>query len=157
MPAATSGSPAYRSINPQSRVPTLVHDGQRFTQSLAIIEYLDEMYHQPALLPRDPEARARVRMLSQIIACDIQPLQNTSTMKYLRETLKLDDAAADCLAARMDHARAGRVQCAPRARSPVRQVLSRRYADAWRTAAWCRRCSPRSDSAWIRRTIRASR
>ena len=86
--------PGYRTINPQARVPTLVHDGQRFTQSLAIIEYLDEMYHQPALLPRDPEARARVRMLSQIIACDIQPLQNTSTMKYLRETLKLDDAAA---------------------------------------------------------------
>ena len=85
--------PAYKAVNPQSRVPTLVHDGQRFTQSLAIIEYLDEMYHQPALLPRDPEGRARVRMLSQIIACDIQPLQNTSTTRYLKETLKLDDAA----------------------------------------------------------------
>jgi len=85
--------PAYKSVNPQSRVPTLVHDGQRFTQSLAIIEYLDEIYHQPALLPKDPEGRARVRMLSQIIACDIQPLQNTSTTRYLKETLKLDDAA----------------------------------------------------------------
>jgi maleylacetoacetate isomerase len=83
----------YREVNPQSRVPTLVHDGQRFSQSLAIIEYLDEMHHQPALLPRDPEGRARVRMLSQIIACDIQPLQNTSTTRYLKETLKLDDAA----------------------------------------------------------------
>jgi maleylpyruvate isomerase len=83
----------YKAINPQSRVPTLVHDGQRYTQSLAIIEYLDEMFHQPALLPRDPEGRARVRMLSQIIACDIQPLQNTSVTKYLKETLKLDDAA----------------------------------------------------------------
>jgi maleylpyruvate isomerase len=85
--------PAYKAVNPQSRVPTLVHDGQRFTQSLAIIEYLDEVYHQPALLPKDPEGRARVRMLSHIIACDIQPLQNTSTTRYLKETLKLDDAA----------------------------------------------------------------
>jgi maleylacetoacetate isomerase len=84
---------AYREVNPQSRVPTLVHDGQRFSQSLAIIEYLEETHHQPALLPRDPEGRARVRMLSQIIACDIQPLQNTSTTRYLKETLKLDEAA----------------------------------------------------------------
>jgi maleylacetoacetate isomerase len=82
----------YREINPQSRVPTLVHDGQRYTQSLAIIEYLEENFHQPALLPRDPEGRARVRMLSQIIAADIQPLQNTSTTRYLKEKLGLDDA-----------------------------------------------------------------
>jgi maleylacetoacetate isomerase len=84
---------AYRTVNPQGRVPTLVHDGQRFSQSLAIIEYLDEIHHQPALLPRDPEGRARVRMLSQIIACDIQPLQNTSTTRYLKEKLNLPDAA----------------------------------------------------------------
>lgn len=87
--------PEYKAINPQSRVPTLVHDGQRFTQSLAIIEYLEERFHQPALLPKDPEGRARVRMLSQIIACDIQPLQNTSTMRYLREKLRLDEAAVN--------------------------------------------------------------
>jgi len=83
----------YKKVNPQSRVPTLMHDGQPYGQSLAIIEYLEEMYHQPALLPKDPEARARVRMLSQIIACDIQPMQNTSTLRYLKEVLKLDDAA----------------------------------------------------------------
>jgi maleylacetoacetate isomerase len=70
-----------------------VHDGQRICQSLAIIEYLDEVFHQPALLPRDPIDRARVRMLSQIIASDIQPLQNTSTTRYLTEKLGLDDAA----------------------------------------------------------------
>ena len=83
----------YRAVNPQARVPTLVHDGLRIAQSLAIIEYLEEMFHQPALLPRDPEARARVRALSQIIASDIQPMQNTSTTRYLKESLKLDDAA----------------------------------------------------------------
>ena len=84
---------AYKQVNPQSRVPTLVHDGQRFTQSLAIIEYLDETFPDHRLIPRDPVDRARVRMLSQIIACDIQPLQNTSTTVYLKEKLKLDDAA----------------------------------------------------------------
>ena len=84
---------AYKSINPQSRVPTLVHDGQRFSQSLAIIEYLDEVFPGSKLLPHDPVDRARVRMLSQIIASDVQPLQNTSTTRYLKDVLKLDDAA----------------------------------------------------------------
>ena len=84
---------AYRELNPQSRVPTLVHDGQRISQSLAIIEYLDEVFPGTRLIPKDPIDRAQVRMLSQIIACDIQPLQNTSTTKYLTEQLKLDEAA----------------------------------------------------------------
>jgi maleylacetoacetate isomerase len=83
----------YREVNPQGRVPTLVHDGQRITQSLAIIEYLDEVFPGTRLIPKDPLDRARVRMLSQIIACDIQPLQNTSTTKYLKDKLHLDDAA----------------------------------------------------------------
>jgi maleylacetoacetate isomerase len=83
----------YQDVNPQSRVPTLVHDGQRFTQSLAIIEYLDETFPGVRLIPKDPVDRARVRMLSQIIACDIQPLQNTSTTKYLKEALHVDEAA----------------------------------------------------------------
>jgi len=86
-------SAQYRGVNPQSRVPTLVHDGQRFAQSLAIIEYLDETFPGTRLIPKDPVDRARVRMLSQIIACDIQPMQNTSTTRYLKERLKLDDAA----------------------------------------------------------------
>jgi maleylpyruvate isomerase len=86
-------SVAYKEVNPQSRVPTLVHDGQRFTQSLAIIEYLDETFPGNKLMPQNPVDRARVRMLSQIIACDIQPLQNTSTTRYLQEKLKVDETA----------------------------------------------------------------
>jgi maleylacetoacetate isomerase len=86
-------SAAYRAVNPQSRVPTLVHNGQRFHQSLAIIEYLDEVFPDHRLIPRDPVDRARVRMLAQIIACDIQPMQNTSTTRYLKDTLRLDDSA----------------------------------------------------------------
>ena len=88
-------SVSYKEVNPQSRVPTLVHDGQRFTQSLAIIEYLDETFPDHRLIPRDPVDRARVRMLSQIIACDVQPLQNTSTTRYLKEVLKLSDDAVN--------------------------------------------------------------
>ena len=86
-------SAAFREVNPQSRVPTLVHNGQRFSQSLAIIEYLDETFPDHRLVPRDPVDRARVRMLSQIIAADIQPLQNTSTTRYLKEQLHQDEAA----------------------------------------------------------------
>ncbi|MEO8065070.1 MAG: maleylacetoacetate isomerase [Pseudomonadota bacterium] len=86
-------SAAFREVNPQSRVPTLVHNGQRFSQSLAIIEYLDETFPDHRLVPRDPVDRARVRMLSQIIAADIQPLQNTSTTRYLKEQMHQDEAA----------------------------------------------------------------
>jgi maleylacetoacetate isomerase len=86
-------SAAYKTVNPQSRVPTLVHDGQRFSQSLAIIEYLDETFPGNKLIPHDPVDRARVRMLSHIVASDIQPMQNTSVTRYLKEVLKLDDAA----------------------------------------------------------------
>jgi maleylpyruvate isomerase len=86
-------SVAYKAVNPQSRVPTLVHDGERFGQSLAIIEYLDETFPGTRLIPPNPVDRARVRMLSQIIACDVQPMQNTSTTRYLKEVLKLSEDA----------------------------------------------------------------
>jgi maleylacetoacetate isomerase len=84
-------SPEYRALNPQSRVPTLVHDGVTITQSLAIIEYLEERYPKPALLPADAAGRARVRSLAQLIASDVQPLQNTSVTRYLRGSLNTTD------------------------------------------------------------------
>ena len=84
-------SPEYRALNPQSRVPTLVHDGVTITQSLAIIEYLDEIHPNPPLLPLDEAGRARVRSLAQVIVSDVQPLQNTSVTRYLRGPLGLTD------------------------------------------------------------------
>jgi maleylacetoacetate isomerase len=84
--------PEYRAVNPQSRVPTLIDDAVTITQSLAIIEYLDERYREPPLLPRDAHGRARVRSLAQVIVSDVQPLQNTSVTRYLRSNLGLDDA-----------------------------------------------------------------
>ncbi|WP_339706372.1 maleylacetoacetate isomerase [uncultured Sphingosinicella sp.] len=79
---------AYRSLNPQGLVPTLEVNGLALTQSLAIIEYLEERYPEPALLPKTPESRARVRSLAQITACDIHPLNNLRVLNYLRQGLE---------------------------------------------------------------------
>jgi maleylpyruvate isomerase len=88
--------PDYRAINPQMRVPTLKLDsGDLLTQSLAIIEYLDEIHPQPPLLPRDPIARAKARALSQLIACDIHPLNNVAPLRYLKSELGQDQATID--------------------------------------------------------------
>nr|WP_295780886.1 maleylacetoacetate isomerase [Rhodoferax sp.] len=82
----------YQRINPAELVPALVDDGQPIGQSLAIMEYLDETHPEPALLPRDPLGRARVRALSQSIACEIHPLNNLRVLQYLEKDLKLDEA-----------------------------------------------------------------
>ena len=85
--------PEFRAVNPQMRVPTLRLDsGELLTQSLAIIEYLDEVHRDPPLLPRDPVERAKVRALAQLIACDIHPLNNVSPLRYLKNELGQDQA-----------------------------------------------------------------
>lgn len=77
--------PAYLAINPQGRVPSLALDDHRILiQSPAILEYLEERYPAPALLPADLEARAHVRALCAIVACDIHPLNNVRTLRQLR-------------------------------------------------------------------------
>lgn len=79
-------APAYLALNPQGLLPTLVtDDGAALTQSLAICEYLDELHPEPALLPADPLARARVRAVAQAIACDIHPVQNLKVLQRLRD------------------------------------------------------------------------
>ena len=83
----------YRALNPQALVPTLVDDGETITQSMAIIEYLDEKVPDPPLLPVTPEARARVRAIAQAIACDIHPLNNLRVLKYLTGTLGASEDA----------------------------------------------------------------
>lgn len=82
----------YRQLNPQQLVPTLVHGRSVLTQSLAILEYLDEAQPTPALLPAEVGARARVRALAQLVACDIHPLGNLRVLQYLDSRL---DASAD--------------------------------------------------------------
>lgn len=83
---------AYHEINPQSLVPTLqLSDTDYLTQSLAIIEYLEEIYPTPPLLPADPFLRAQNRAFAQIIACDIHPLNNLRVLKYLAEPFELSE------------------------------------------------------------------
>ena len=77
----------YERLNPQHLVPTLVHNGYPLQQSVAIIEYLDEVFPEPPLLPGDPLARARVRALACAVACDIHPVNNLRMRKYLHNQL----------------------------------------------------------------------
>lgn len=87
--------PEYLALNPAGLVPALDDDGQLLTQSLAIIEYLDETHPEPPLLPADALGRARVRAIAQAIACDIHPLDNLRVLKYLKHELGVDDAHKD--------------------------------------------------------------
>jgi maleylacetoacetate isomerase len=91
LPKAEHQADAFRGVNVQGLVPALEDDGRTLIQSLAIIEYLDERHPVPPLLPKDPFERAYVRAVSQIIACEMHPLNNLRTLKYIRKAYKLDE------------------------------------------------------------------
>ena len=88
-------SPEYRKLNPDALLPALVDNGAIIHQSLAIIEYLEEVHPTPALLPATPLDRAYVRALAMQIACDVHPLNNLRVLQYLDNVLGLDKAARD--------------------------------------------------------------
>lgn len=96
LPRGEQRSEAYLATNPQGLVPTLV-TGERdlLTQSLAIIEYLDEMHPEPALLPSNAHDRALVRAMAQVIACDIHPLNNLRILGYLKDPLGHDQGTVN--------------------------------------------------------------
>jgi maleylacetoacetate isomerase len=75
---------AYRAVNPQALVPALDDNGKIITQSLAIIEYLDEKTPTPPLLPRDPADKALVRSMALVIACEVHPIQNLRVLQYVK-------------------------------------------------------------------------
>ena len=80
--------PDYANVNPQALLPTLeLDDGTRLTQSLAIMEWLEEKHPAPALLPKDALARARVRSLAYLVACEIHPLNNLRVLQHLKRAL----------------------------------------------------------------------
>ncbi len=85
----------YREINPQALLPTLVDGDLRLNQSLAIIEYLDEVHPGPRLLPADPAGRARVRAIAQLVACEIHPLNNLRVLQHLKREIGLDQPRID--------------------------------------------------------------
>ena len=90
--AGQQREPEYRAVNPQGLTPALEIDGLVLTQSTAILEYLDEAYPEPPLLPKAAAARAEVRAMAAIVACDIHPLNNLRLLKAVRE-LGVDDQA----------------------------------------------------------------
>lgn len=97
---------AYRELNPQQLLPLLVDEengGARIAQSLAILEYLDEIFPVPALLPSDPVDRARVRALALHIACDVHPLNNLRVLQYLSGELGVEEAARNAWYAHWVH------------------------------------------------------
>jgi len=85
--------PGYRAVNPAQLVPALQIDGMTLTQSLAMIEYLDQRNPTPSLLPPAPAARAQVQALALAIACDIHPLNNLRVLNYLRQQLGQDEGS----------------------------------------------------------------
>jgi maleylpyruvate isomerase len=89
-------SPEYKAVNPQMRVPSLVlSSGEVLTQSVAIIEYLDEVYPEPPLLPPEALQRAHAREITQLIACDIHPLNNLAPLRYLKNQLRHEQPEID--------------------------------------------------------------
>jgi len=84
---------AYKAINPQQLVPALDIDGAVLTQSPAIIEWLEERYPSPVLLPSDPMERAQVRAMAAVVGCDIHPVNNRRILEALRHRFAADDAA----------------------------------------------------------------
>jgi maleylacetoacetate isomerase len=87
--------PEFRALNPDGLVPVLIDGDQTITQSLAIIEYLDELHPSPPLLPASPRERAYVRGIALSIACDIHPLNNLRVLRYLKRELQVADDAKD--------------------------------------------------------------
>ena len=87
--------PDFLAVNPQGLVPVLEDGGVTISQSLALIEYLEEAYPEPPLLPRTPLERARVRAMALTVACDIHPLNNTRVLSFLRAPLGHDEEAVN--------------------------------------------------------------
>jgi len=95
LPKMQHREPGYRDLNPQGLVPLLIEDGKSYIQTLSVIEYLDEVYPEPPLLPKTPQERAYVRAFSQIISCDIHPLNNVRVLKRLKSQFGADEAATN--------------------------------------------------------------
>ena len=98
--AGDQGSEAYRALNPQGLVPAVEYEGRVLTQSPAILEWLEEVFPAPPLLPTEPADRAEVRAMAALVACDIHPLNNLRVLKQIKSQFGADDAAQKTWTAR---------------------------------------------------------
>ena len=150
-------APDYVALNPQKLVPALVLDsGEVLTQSLAILEYLEETHPEPPLLPKDPVGRARVRALALICTADIHPIQNLRVMDYLREKFGQTEESAFAWSRHWIETGFEAYEATDRQGSPGPAPTATAISRPWPISAWCRRSSmPRaSRSTW--RGIRPS-
>jgi len=95
LPSGEQRSDAFLETNPQGLVPALEEDGLTLTQSLAMLEYLDETRPEPPLLPSDPAERAQLRAMAQTIGCEIHPLNNLRVLKYLKDPMGQDQESVN--------------------------------------------------------------
>ena len=124
--------PEFLQLNSQGFVPALrLDDGAVLTQSMAIIEYLEETYPQPPLLPAAPTARARVRALCQLIACDVHPLNNLRVLQVSRSAARARRECAQCVVPSLDTGRFRGARAVARSRFLLRAILPRRFPRAW--------------------------
>ena len=126
--AANRHSPAFRDANPQQLVPVLEHGQRMLRQSLAILEYLDEIWPEPALLPATARERQRVRALAQLVACDIHPLNNLRVLQYF-EREWAPQPGARRLGAALDRRRVRRIRVDAGRTSVHRHVLRRQQPE----------------------------
>ena len=143
--------PEFLAVNPQGLVPALEIDGQTLIQSLPIIEYLDETYPEPPLLPRDAGRPGRVRALAAIVACDIHPINNLRVLRYLHRPLGHDEAAVETWYNHWIDGGFGALERLLAGDSAHRRLLPRRHAGAGRYRAGAagvqrRPLSPRPDA-----------
>ena len=154
--AGAQRTPEFLEINPQGLVPVLEDDGVRLTQSLPILNYLEERYPEPALLPKDAAGRATSRAIGVAIACEIHPLNNLRVLQYLERATRAGRGRSvwSGITIGWPKALARSRRCSPvppgRSASAIRQASP--------TYAWCRRCTtPGATSAISRPTRRSAR
>jgi len=148
-------TPEYRRLNPQGLVPALVVEGRVMTQSPAIIEWIEETWPHPPLLPRDAQGRAQVCAMAAIVGCDIHPLNNRRVLEILRKRFGCDEASVNewCvhwIAAGFD---AIETICRKTAAELASALVKDRRS---RTPTWCRRSKAPAASAWTSRAGRQS-
>ena len=134
----------YLAVNPQGLIPALDTDGAVLSQSLAIIEYLDEMHPTPPSCRRTPSAARAVRSMALAIVGDIHPLNNLRVLNYLTQAARAGRQRRQHLVSALDHAKASGPGSSRRASTRSgNRLLLRRSRCRSRTSAWCRRCSTR--------------